>query len=45
MKDVVPLQDGLLSQGYGNLVSKIHQQIPKVSSSGKRLQVRYVGIV
>ena len=33
-------QDGLLSQGYGNLVSRIHQQIPKVSSSGRRLQVR-----
>lgn len=31
--------DGLLSQGYGNLVSKIHQQIPKVSSSGRRLQM------
>lgn len=34
--------DGLLSQGYGNLVSKIHQQIPKVTASGRRLQVHTV---
>ena len=37
--DVVFWQDGLLSQGFGNLVNKIHQQIPRVSSSGRRLQV------
>ncbi|XP_065896909.1 ATP-dependent RNA helicase DDX1-like [Dysidea avara] len=31
--------DGLLSQGYGSLVDKIYQQIPKVSPIGRRLQM------
>lgn len=31
--------DGLLSQGYGDLINRIHQQIPKITSDGKRLQM------
>jgi ATP-dependent RNA helicase DDX1 len=32
-------QDGLLSAGYGDLIARIHKQIPKVTSDGKRLQM------
>ena len=32
-------QDGLLSQGYGDLINRLHQQIPKVTADGKRLQM------
>lgn len=31
--------DGLLSQGYGELINRIHAQIPKVTNDGKRLQM------
>ncbi|ESO95555.1 hypothetical protein LOTGIDRAFT_227238 [Lottia gigantea] len=31
--------DGLLSQGYGQLITRLHDQIPKVTSDGKRLQM------
>ncbi|KAM9317423.1 ATP-dependent RNA helicase DDX1 [Gastrophryne carolinensis] len=31
--------DGLLSQGYSDFINRIHQQIPQVTSDGKRLQV------
>ncbi|XP_052229582.1 ATP-dependent RNA helicase DDX1-like isoform X2 [Dreissena polymorpha] len=31
--------DGLLSQGYGDLINRIHGQIPKVTNDGKRLQM------
>ncbi|XP_050396746.1 ATP-dependent RNA helicase DDX1 [Patella vulgata] len=31
--------DGLLQQGYGNLITRLHDQIPKVTSDGKRLQM------
>ncbi|KAL8593071.1 ATP-dependent RNA helicase ddx1 [Nucella lapillus] len=31
--------DGLLSQGYGDMINRLHQQIPKVTSDGKRLQM------
>ncbi|ELU11795.1 hypothetical protein CAPTEDRAFT_169026 [Capitella teleta] len=31
--------DGLLSAGYGDLISRIHNQIPKVTFDGKRLQM------
>ncbi|KAJ8302960.1 hypothetical protein KUTeg_019356 [Tegillarca granosa] len=31
--------DGLLSQGYGDLINRLHQQIPKVTNDGKRLQM------
>ena len=32
-------QDGLLSAGYGDLITRIHNQIPKVTPDGKRLQM------
>ena len=32
-------QDGLLSQGYGDLINRLHAQIPKVTNDGKRLQM------
>jgi ATP-dependent RNA helicase DDX1 len=35
----VLFQDGLLSAGYGDLIGRIHKQIPKVTSDGKRLQM------
>ncbi|GAB1597636.1 ATP-dependent RNA helicase DDX1-like [Argonauta hians] len=31
--------DGLLSQGYGELINRLHQQIPKVTNDGNRLQM------
>uniref|UniRef100_A0A646QIB3 ATP-dependent RNA helicase n=1 Tax=Hemiscolopendra marginata TaxID=943146 RepID=A0A646QIB3_9MYRI len=31
--------DGLLQQGYGELINRVHGQIPKVTSDGKRLQM------
>ncbi|XP_074644951.1 ATP-dependent RNA helicase DDX1-like [Tubulanus polymorphus] len=31
--------DGLLSAGYGELINRIHKQIPKVTNDGKRLQM------
>ncbi|CAL8141912.1 unnamed protein product [Orchesella dallaii] len=31
--------DGLLKAGYGPLINRMHQQIPKVTSDGKRLQM------
>ncbi|KAI5703201.1 hypothetical protein M8J76_008560 [Diaphorina citri] len=31
--------DGLLKQGYGNLIDRMHKQIPKITSDGKRLQM------
>ncbi|KAG8580146.1 hypothetical protein GDO81_007162, partial [Engystomops pustulosus] len=31
--------DGLLSQGYSDFINRIYQQIPQVTSDGKRLQV------
>uniref|UniRef100_A0A4W3HZF6 ATP-dependent RNA helicase n=1 Tax=Callorhinchus milii TaxID=7868 RepID=A0A4W3HZF6_CALMI len=31
--------DGLLTQGYSDFISRIHSQIPQVTSDGKRLQV------
>lgn len=31
--------DGLLKAGYGPLINRTHQQIPKVTSDGKRLQM------
>lgn len=31
--------DGLLSQGYGDLINRLHQQIPKVTNDGNRLQM------
>ena len=31
--------DGLLKQGFGNMIEKLHKQIPKVTSDGKRLQM------
>ena len=32
-------QDGLLSQGNHDLIMRIYNKIPKLSSDGKRLQV------
>jgi len=32
-------QDGLLSAGYTDFISRIYNQIPQVTSDGKRLQV------
>ena len=32
-------QDGLLSAGYGDLITRIYNQIPKVTFDGKRLQM------
>jgi hypothetical protein len=31
--------DGLLKQGYEGFINRVHAQIPKVTSDGKRLQV------
>lgn len=31
--------DGLLSQGYSDLINRLHGQIPKVTNDGKRLQM------
>jgi ATP-dependent RNA helicase DDX1 len=31
--------DGLLSSGYGDLITRIHKQIPQVTADGKRLQM------
>uniref|UniRef100_F6WNZ3 ATP-dependent RNA helicase n=1 Tax=Equus caballus TaxID=9796 RepID=F6WNZ3_HORSE len=31
--------DGLLSQGYSDFINRIHNQIPQITSDGKRLQV------
>ncbi|XP_076109926.1 ATP-dependent RNA helicase DDX1-like [Mytilus galloprovincialis] len=31
--------DGLLSSGYGDLINRLHGQIPKVTNDGKRLQM------
>lgn len=31
--------DGLLKQGYGQLIDRVHKQIPKITSDGKRLQM------
>ena len=32
-------QDGLLSAGYGELITRIYKQIPQVTGDGKRLQM------
>lgn len=32
-------KDGLLSAGYTDFINRIHNQIPQVTSDGKRLQV------
>lgn len=31
--------DGLLTQGYGELIERLHRQIPKITSDGRRLQM------
>ena len=31
--------DGLLKQGYTELIDRLHKQIPKITSDGKRLQM------
>ncbi|CRK88233.1 CLUMA_CG002014, isoform A [Clunio marinus] len=31
--------DGLLKQGYGGLIDRLHQKIPKLTSDGRRLQM------
>ncbi len=31
--------DGLLKQGYGDLIDRIYKQIPKITSDGRRLQM------
>uniref|UniRef100_A0A336MTA5 ATP-dependent RNA helicase n=1 Tax=Culicoides sonorensis TaxID=179676 RepID=A0A336MTA5_CULSO len=31
--------DGLLSQGYGDLIERLHKSIPKITSDGRRLQM------
>lgn len=31
--------DGLLQQGYGKLIDRLHAEIPKLTSDGKRLQM------
>ncbi|CAF4425099.1 unnamed protein product, partial [Rotaria magnacalcarata] len=31
--------DGLLSQGYKDLITKLHQRMPSVTLDGKRLQM------
>lgn len=36
---VLLYQDGLLSSGYGDLINRLHGQIPKVTNDGKRLQM------
>lgn len=37
--DSLCAQDGLLSAGYSDFINRIHNQIPQVTSDGKRLQV------
>ncbi|KAK7793512.1 hypothetical protein R5R35_001848 [Gryllus longicercus] len=31
--------DGLLKQGYGDMIDRLHRQIPKITSDGRRLQM------
>ena len=31
--------DGLLKQGYTELIDRLHRQIPKITSDGRRLQM------
>lgn len=31
--------DGLLKQGYTDMIDRLHKQIPKITSDGKRLQM------
>ncbi|XP_055693754.1 ATP-dependent RNA helicase Ddx1 [Lutzomyia longipalpis] len=31
--------DGLLQQGYGDLIDRLHKQIPKITADGRRLQM------
>ncbi|GAB0093946.1 ATP-dependent RNA helicase Ddx1 [Sergentomyia squamirostris] len=31
--------DGLLQQGYGDMIDRLHKQIPKITSDGRRLQM------
>lgn len=31
--------DGLLKAGYGELIERLHRQIPKITSDGRRLQM------
>lgn len=31
--------DGLLKSGYTELIDRLHKQIPKITSDGKRLQM------
>lgn len=31
--------DGLLKQGHTDLIDRLHRQIPKITSDGKRLQM------
>ncbi|CAO1433733.1 unnamed protein product [Diamesa serratosioi] len=31
--------DGLLKQGFGGLIDRLHRQIPKITSDGRRLQM------
>lgn len=31
--------DGLLKQGYTDLIDRLHRQMPKITSDGKRLQM------
>lgn len=31
--------DGLLKQGYTEMIDRLHRQIPKITSDGKRLQM------
>lgn len=31
--------DGLLKAGYGELIDRLHRQIPKITSDGRRLQM------
>lgn len=31
--------DGLLKQGYGNLLERLHKQMPKITADGNRLQM------
>ncbi len=33
------VQDGLLSAGYTDFIMRVYNQIPQVTSDGKRLQV------
>lgn len=31
--------DGLLQQGYGDMIDRLHKQIPKITADGRRLQM------